>query len=169
MFGLVLLVRILTKESDDLIDLTPFVETNIAFESSYNSPITVTARQQFEDFQDVDALMAAIPKKQDGAHVAIYYPTHASSKQYDTLVVMWNEAWDWFKTIGYQLKEGKEMPADEARSGFQNFVVRGKAAQRSIKLRNWEFPSDGQIESFFGTSGVHWTPKRWKELKELSA
>lgn len=169
LFGLVLLVRVLTKQSDDLIDLTPFVERNIAFKSSYNSPITVTAKQQFEDFQDVDALMAAIPKKQDGARVAIYYPSHASFKQYDMLVVMWNEAGDWFKTIGYQLKEGKEIPADQAKSGFQNFVVRGKAAQRSNKLRNWEVPSDAQIDCFFGTSGVYWTPKRWKALKESSA
>lgn len=169
LFVLVLLVRVLTKETDHLIDLTTFTNTNSAYKSSYNSSITVTAKQQFEDIQDVDALMAAIPKKQDGAHVAIYYPKHASFKQYDTLVVMWNEAGEWFKTIGYQLKEGKEIPADQARSGFQNFVVRGKAAQRSNKLRNWEVPSDGQIDSFFGTSGVHWTPKRWKALKESSA
>ena len=104
LFGIVLLVRILTKQSDHSIDLTHFLSTNIAFKSSYNSPITVTAKQQFEDFQDIGALMAAIPKKQDGARVAIYYPSHASFKQYDMLVVMWNEAGDWFKTIGCPLR-----------------------------------------------------------------
>ena len=34
----------------------------------------------------------------------------------------------WFETIGYQLKEGKEIPTGVARNGFQSFVVRGKAA-----------------------------------------
>jgi hypothetical protein len=25
-------------------------------------------------------------------------------------------------------------------------------------------PSDGEIDSFFGESGKHWTPQRWKKL-----
>ena len=166
LFGLVLLVRILTKQSDHLIDLATFLSTNIEFTTSFNHPINVTAKNQFEDIKDADALMAAIPQKQEGARVAIYYPKHTSFKQYDILVVMWDAAGDRFKYIGYQLKEGKEIPSDQARSGFQNFVVRGKAAQKWNKLRNWEIASGDQIDSFFGSSGVHWTPKRWKELKD---
>ena len=165
LFALVLLVRILTKQTDHLINLATFLSTNIEFTTSFNHPINVTAKNQFEDFKDADALMAAIPKKQKGAHVAIYYPEHTSFKQYDIWVVMWDAAGDRFKAIGYQLKEGKEIPSDQAKSGFQNFVVRGKAAQKSKKLRNWEIASDDQIDCFFGSSGVQWTPKRWKELK----
>ena len=128
----------------------------------------MTGENQFEDIKDADTLMQAIEKAEaevKGAHVAIYYPSHANFKQYDMLVVMWDEDGNRFKTIGYQLKEGKEIPAGQARRSFQNLVVRGKAAQKSNKLRNWEIASDEQIDCFFGSSGVQWTPKRWKELK----
>ena len=165
LFGLVLLVRILTKQSDDLIDLASFPSPDTEFTTSFNSPLTMTPKQQFAEIKDVDVLMAAIPKKQDGARVAIYYPSHAGFKEYDMLVVMWNEAGDLFKTIGYQLKEGKEIPSDQARSDFQNFVVRGKAAQKPDKKRSWEVPSDAQSVCFFGCSGAQWTPKKWRELK----
>lgn len=166
LFGLVLLVRVLTKQSDHLIDLETFLSTNIQFTTSFNQPICVTKNNQFKDFKDAAALLAAIPKKQKGAHVAIYYPSHASFKQYDMLVVMWDATGVRFKVIGYQLKEGKEIPSDQANPGFENFVVRGKAAQKSNTLRNWAIASDDQIDSFFGTSGVQWTPKKWKELKD---
>jgi len=85
------------------------------------------------------------------------------------LVVMWDADGNRFKAIGYQLKEGKKVPADHATAGFDNFVVRGQAAGTSKELRNWKVPSDAQIDRFFGTSGVHWTPKKWKALKESSA
>ena len=138
LFGLVLLVRILTKLSDELIDLSAFVTYNIEFTTSFNEQIDLTGGRQFEDFKDVDELMAAIPEKQGSAHVAIYYPTNASFEQYDILVVMWDSGGNQFKTIGYQLKEGRDTPSSQGKSGFQSFVVRGRAAQNSNMLPGWE-------------------------------
>ena len=169
LFGLVLLVRILTKQSDDLIDVeSSLLIIGADYKTSFNQPIDVS-RKMFGDFDDINSMLAAIPQRNpDGAsaRVAVYYPTHASFKTYDMFVVIWNPNGERSRVIGYQLKEGREIPKEGADQGVESFVVRGKAAQRSCNLRYWKVASDAQISNFFGESGVNWTPKKWKELKD---
>jgi hypothetical protein len=47
----------------------------------------------------------------------------------------------------------------------KNFVIRGKVAKKKAdEGKGWERRSEDQIDAFFGVSGQHWTPRRWKEL-----
>lgn len=135
MFGLVLLVRVLTKQSNHLIDVSPLVTIGVDYTTSVNYPFKITRGKQFDDFDDADSFMKADPNKVEGARVAIYYPTHISFKKYDMFVVMWNADGTHLKTIGYQLKEGKDIPADEAKHGYQIFCGQGKSSSGTKKNR----------------------------------
>jgi hypothetical protein len=35
-------------------------------------------------------------------------------------------------------------------------------ARGKLVANQWYVPSDSEIDFFFGESGMHWTPKRWK-------
>jgi hypothetical protein len=69
---------------------------------------------------------------------------------------------------GYQLKEGAKTPAATMVPSemFKYSVwVRGQATQTgSSSGTGWRVPSTGDIETFFGESGRHWTPAGWKRL-----
>ena len=69
---------------------------------------------------------------------------------------------------GYQLKEGKGLPKASAMTDKfeKSFVIRGIPAQSPGERKDWERPSEMEIDAFFGVSGMLWTPRRWKELNE---
>ena len=80
------------------------------------------------------------------------------------IVAVWQNA-SCKELYGYQLKEGKELPKKEAHVAFmKSFVIRGVAAMKASKIRNWHLASVEEIDAFFGESGSQWTPEAWKQL-----
>ena len=48
------------------------------------------------------------------------------------------------------------------------YVIRGVAGANDKQIRNWIVPSETQIDAFFGVSGAHWTPSKWRSLNGLN-
>jgi hypothetical protein len=128
---------------------------------SFNSPFSWSY-----DFAttEMDKFVAGIEDPATFPHVAVYYPTHASFHLYDGIVAHFHAPGK-RHLYGYQLKEGKALPKESAMSIFEGgYVIRGVAAKVASMGKDWVRPSEQQINAFFGVSGQHWTPRRWKEL-----
>jgi hypothetical protein len=110
----------------------------------------------------VDEFVAGIQPPPSFPHVAVYYPSHAiyrptheSSLLYDVIVAHY-DTWQVRRLYGYQLKEGKALPKDGAMTAFRgSFFIRGEPPKVAGMVKNWERPSEQQIDAFFGVSGQH--------------
>jgi hypothetical protein len=158
LFVAVLLIRCWAQTSDRCI--LPFeFEPPCTF--SYNEPFSWNC-----DFatQSVNEFVAGIDEPAIFPHIAVYYPTHSSFQLYDVIVAHFRAPGK-RRLYGYQLKEGKALPKDFAMPVFDgSFVIRGEAAKVAGMGKDWVRTSEQQIDSFFGVSGQHWTPRRWKQL-----
>jgi hypothetical protein len=156
LFVAVLLIRCWAQMSDRC--LLPF-EIKPACTFSYNKPF-----QGNFATQNVHEFVAGIREPSSFPHIAVYYPTHASFQLYDVIVAHFDE-WHVRRLYGYQLKEGKALPKEFAMPVFDgSFVIRGEAAKVAGMGKDWVRANEQQIDSFFGVSGRHWTPRRWKQL-----
>jgi hypothetical protein len=156
LFVAVLLIRCWAQMGDQF--LLP-VEFEPPCTFSYNKPF-----QGNFATQNVHEFVAGIKEPHSFPHIAVYYPTHASFQLYDVIVAHFDE-WHVRRLYGYQLKEGKALPKDFAMPIFEeSYVIRGEAAKMAGMGRDWVRPSEQQIDAFFGVSGQHWTPRRWKQL-----
>jgi hypothetical protein len=66
---------------------------------------------------------------------------------------------------GYQLKEGKAKRGHIADESIdKSFLIQGAGTKRTVlkDSKGWISPNKDVIDSFFGESGKHWTPERWK-------
>jgi hypothetical protein len=156
LFVAVLLIRCWAQLSDQF--LLP-VEFEPPGTFSYNKPFEGTFATD-----DVDEFVNGIKEPSSFPHIAVYYPTHAKFPLYDVIVAYFDE-WQKRRLYGYQLKEGKALPKKFAMSVFEeSFVIRGEAAEEPEMGKKWVRASEEQIDTFFGVSGQHWTPRRWKQL-----
>jgi hypothetical protein len=156
LFVAVLLIRCWAQMGDQFL-----------FPVEFEPPCTFSYNKPFQGnfaTQNVHEFVAGIKEPHSFPHIAVYYPTHASFQLYDVIVAHFDE-WHVRRLYGYQLKEGKALPKDFAMPIFEeSYVIRGEAAKMAGMGRDWVRPSEQQIDSFFGVSGQHWTPRRWKQL-----
>ena len=105
-------------------------------------------------------------------HLALFYFPHPSFYRYDAVVVTYSELGCDPRFYGYQLKEGRSQVSvkrnDDGLNG-RRYWIQGDAPTGLKTSVEWNVASESQIEAFFGESGIHWTPKRWKELSNESA
>ena len=98
-------------------------------------------------------------------HVAVFYPPHSRFENYDLLVVAYLRA-DARKIYGYQLKEGRTIPQNDASSPCQqSFVIRGYSSQQETLLGGWKVASDEDVDQFIGVTGACLAPKQWRSLE----
>jgi hypothetical protein len=130
---------------------------------SYNSP---WGPDTSFDSSVVNDFVGGIAAPAQFPHVSIYYPSHASFEMYDIIVAVWFAASE-KHLIGYQLKEGRELPKARANASFHtSYVVRGDAAKQASTANGWVRCGREEIDDFFGYSGQFWTPGRWKDLSK---
>ena len=162
LFVVVLLLRAVTQQFDSTIFPLQHL-SSCECSVSFNDPLDLHGKA-FELYSVVDELVTSIIAPAHFPHVAVYFPTHASFEEVDVIVAVWQNA-SCKELYGYQLKEGKEQPKIEAHVAFmKSFVIRGVAAMKASKIRNWHLASVEEIDAFFGESGSHWTPEAWKQL-----
>jgi hypothetical protein len=165
LFVIVLIIRSLTAESSDILPLE-----NLAYTVSLNKKMkTSTPFSKYRNFRE---FIGSIPKKVNcGPHVAVYYFSNNQFARFDVAVAVYNEEGLLEALYCYQLKENGVNPkddikyADDDKHITKKFWIKGLPAATDKLLANqWYVPSEGEIDSFFGESGMHWTPKRWKKL-----
>lgn len=169
LFTAVLLIRVLVRlGSSGLLSLSDFVQTNQSYRVTFNHPIKLPDSTHYGDIDDPATFLKCIDDVEvNCATVAIYFPPHVQFKKYDLFVRIWDQYGRIICTNGYQLKEGRQIPRIESDTDLcdTSYVVRGKSAQSSATLRNWEVPGERRINDFFGVSGEYWTPLKWEQLR----
>ena len=103
--------------------------------------------------------------------ISILYPAHNSFEVYDVLVV-YSVDGKAVSVYGYQLKEGKAKRGHIADESIdKSFLIQGAGTKRTVlkDSKGWTIPNKDIIGSFFGESGKHWTPERWKAFGESGA
>ncbi|CAB9524871.1 hypothetical protein SEMRO_1597_G284900.1 [Seminavis robusta] len=71
------------------------------------------------------------------------------------------------RVYGYQCKEGKHNAAQGTDSDISlSYVMKGLAPQTEATRKGWVISGETDIQEFYGISGMHWTPNKWRELLE---
>jgi hypothetical protein len=101
--------------------------------------------------------------------VSVYYPKLANFAEYDVFVCVWlrdkSSGVVTKELYGYQLKEGKEIPGQQATLPH-SYLVRGQPALNPSGRRGWELLARPELQEFFGVSGTRWLPEEWRGLSE---
>jgi hypothetical protein len=161
LFVIALLIRLMVKEDHSLLFLedSTLHQCHVSYNKLWNG------NYSFEDAKSLKDLLAGMVEPEQFPHVAVYYPPHSSFAIYDVIVAVYDSKKE--RTLrGYQLKEGREIPANPGTECFKSILIRGIAAQRRNELRQWVIASDDDIDSFLGTTGVTLAPKAWREMHE---
>jgi hypothetical protein len=117
------------------------------------------------DIMALAQLMKGLTKPWAYPHAAVYYPPHARFETYDVILVV-HKSEDVRVVYGYQLKEGRVIPAQEADEICDiSFVVRGFAAAKETLRRGWRVASDENIDGLLGVTGSMLAPKKWREMR----
>jgi len=117
----------------------------------------------FENVESLTDFVARLVKPSVLPHVVVYYPRHARFQYYDVIVAFYDERGT-RRLVGYQLKEGREIPDSPGVLCNKSVLIRGLPAQRGKKLRNWIVASEVQIGSFLGKTGSVLVPKEWRKM-----
>jgi len=165
LFVIVLIIRSLTAASSDILPLD-----NLAYTVSVNK-MMITSKP-FCKYKKFEEFIGSIPKKvKGGPHVAIFYFSNDQFARIDVAVAVYNAEGDLDALYRYQLKENGVNPTEDIKcAGVDKHVpkklwIKGLPTARGQLVANqWYVPSDSEIDSFFGESGKHWTPQRWKKL-----
>jgi hypothetical protein len=163
-FVVALLIRIACCEMDELLHLPDSVlqKCTLSYNTLWNEEVNGDVllfrnAELLEDFVAHLELPASFP------HVAVYYPSHARFRVYDGVVVVYDE----HKTrrmVGYQLKEGREIPENPGQLCSVSVLIRA-AAQQEAGLRRWNVASEAQIGSFLGETERLLVPKEWRKME----
>jgi hypothetical protein len=161
LFVIALLIRLFTREQHPLL----FIEDSILQQSRVSYNKLWNWDYSFEDARSMKDLIDGMVEPEQFPHVAVYYPPHSSFAIYDVIVAVYDSKKE--RTLrGYQLKEGREIPADPGTGCCKSILIRGIAARRQNELRKWVVASDDDIDGFLGTTGVTLAPKAWREMPE---
>lgn len=101
------------------------------------------------------------------ASLTVLYPTHNNFEVYDAFVVYSNHGRA-VSVYGYQLKESKSSKKPQTNNKLlKSFFVQGSPANETkTDGKGWTVPNKTTIDRFFGESGRHWTPERWRKFSE---
>ena len=161
LFVVALLIRLFTREHHPLlyVDSSLLSACGVTYNELWNG------NHSFEHARSLKDLLAGMVEPEQFPHVAVYYPPHSSFAMYDVIVAVYDSKKE--RTLrGYQLKEGREIPAKPGSECFKSILIRGTAAQRRNELRQWVIASDDDVDSFLGTTGATLAPKAWREMPE---
>jgi hypothetical protein len=167
LFVIALLLRVASHTFDEHIFPKP-LNFSAQYSYSFNELFCkVPNGKSLEEVHNLEEYISCFEMPDNVPHIAVYYPQHSNFETYDVIVA----AYDKYRNrvlYGYQLKEGAKTPAATMPPSemFKHSVwVRGQAAKSgSSSGTGWKVPSTGDIETFFGESGRHWTPAAWKRL-----
>jgi hypothetical protein len=167
LFVVALLMRVASYTFDEHIFPRP-LDFPDQYSYSYNKLFCkVPNGKPLEEVHNLEEYISCFKIPDNVPHIAVYYPQHSNFDTYDVTVA----AYDEYRNrvlYGYQLKEGAKLPAGTVAPSekFKHSVwVRGQAAKiGSSSDAAWKVPSTGDIETFFGESGRHWTPAAWNKL-----
>jgi hypothetical protein len=160
MFVLFLLARCISRLGNALFLPKEWFEGRASITVHYNCAKTLAYCRTSDD------LMKGIAATSEPS-ISILYPTHAQLEAYDVFAVLFENK-SIVQAYGYQLKEGKVMsnrPAAKFLS--KSFVVKGVANKKAKINNGWSFPSKGDINTFFGPCGSHWTPQVWDAFVQM--
>jgi hypothetical protein len=167
LFVIALLIRVASHTFDESIFPKP-LNFSAQYSYSYNELFCDKPNgKSLEEVQNLEEYISCFKIPKSVPHIAVYYPQHSNFETYDVIVAAYDEN---RKRVlhGYQLKEGAKRPAATRPPSekFKHSVwVRGQAANfGNSSGTGWQVPSTGDIETFFGESGRHWTPAAWKRL-----
>jgi len=160
LFLIVILIRSICFEFDEVILPLPAFSKKPTV--SYNSPLI---DYNVHLLVDVGEYVNRIPKNYPGPHIAVHYPKNAA---FDVIIAVYGENNELGQLLAYQLKENSSNPKTNSPKAWTLFKsrlwVRGRPSNVNNTREHWIIPREDQINVFFGQSGKHWTPKRWKEL-----
>jgi hypothetical protein len=160
LFVLVLFVRALTGQAHTFMGTADIA---MGTQVEYNVPHTCLTTKKMQDF-----LEGITKNLERGPQITLYYPPHASFPHYDCFLVSWDSDGKISRMLGYQLKEGKDLPSSKPSAEVDSsYVIRGAATQKPGNVRGWITPSKEEVNDFFGVSGKQWTPEQWKAITSL--
>ena len=168
LFAVMTLIRVMTCQGCDLLNLSNYIQAYEDYEVCYNWPLNMEHNTTLDEITKPSDLLTCIRNSEvSQPTVGIYYPTHASFETYDLIVQKWGKNGKVLQAFGYQLKEGAEIPASSAPKEFdKSYVIRGKSAKNEYEARGWNVASTEQLDEFFGVSGAEWTPEKWEKLNQ---
>ena len=170
-FVLFLLVRCLTSTYDKyFVPEEWFLENPKVF---YNEPYECKSSQEklFGDCKNWQELLKGVTPGA-GPQLSILFPTNARLfATYDVLVV-YSKDHENKSIYGYQLKEGTASTTKVAATVEieKSFWVQGKSPDNAAskkKNHQWEIADKASIDKFYGESGKHWTPEKWRKFEEI--
>jgi hypothetical protein len=167
LFVIALLIRVASHTFDESIFPKP-LNFSAQYSYSYNELFCDKPNgKSLEEVHKLEEYISCFKMPGIVPHIAVYYPQHSNFEAYDVIVAAYDENRNRV-LYGYQLKEGAKRPAATTPPSekFKHSVwVRGQAANfGNSSGTGWQVPSTGDIETFFGESGRHWTPAAWKRL-----
>jgi hypothetical protein len=166
LFVLVLLIRISTQLFDGHVLCTTSVAHRTSTSTSYNSLWLPSGKDKlpFYKVKNVDQMIRGMQKPGKYPHIAVYYPSNAQFQLYDVLVAEYDEGGN-RSLHGFQLKEGKATASAKPHPGVRSVLVRGSSSTDTrTTLDGWLVLGTDDVNTFFGYSGMHWTPDKLKDL-----
>ena len=163
---IVLIIRIVTRQPKvtaevDLLAGQFSAESRCTYSVSYNEHFQ--KHSNFEACVNLEQLKGIIRHPPNFPHVSIYYPSHAGFLMYDAIVVLYESEICAPCFIGFQMKEGRELPTRRPSDVCLGFLLRGKSA-KNPQAEKWKDLSTKEVNEFFGVSGRSWTPAEWGKL-----
>jgi hypothetical protein len=95
--------------------------------------------------------------------IVLYIPSHNRFRSYDAIAVLFRSG-IMIDCRAFQLKEWDK---DQGRPDEIDvrFLCKGSGANETLFDKNgWRVPDKRSLDGFFGESGRHWTPERWRQL-----
>ena len=136
---------------------------------SYNSYDIFGDVSNCKNFGELyDQIIASKLKITQDYHVAVIAPTSSQFKAYDLFVVVYKKSKDKPQIFGYQLKQGSSyaIVKDTDNLITKSFLIKGGPHKSRRKKQNpWYVAIESELSSFFGVSGIFWTPTVWRQLK----
>jgi hypothetical protein len=161
-FVLFLLARCLTGSSDEyFVPSKWFLKKPEVF---FNGPYQSNELLLFSECENWEQLLKSVTPGIE-PQLSILFPTHSRFATYDVLAVHSNDGQN--KSIyGYQLKEGTASIAQSATIDIErSFWIQGKSPKNAKEQDNWDVPDKATIDEFYGVSGEHWTPEKWRAFE----
>jgi hypothetical protein len=162
LFLAVLLIRIVARENHKLLDIPETYTMKVDDFDFKRDDDRVYITEIVDPAEYIDRIPGAGKRKD---HISVYCPVQSSFMTYDLFLVVWDEEGKRYIT-GYQLKEGEALPdKDPLSTVARNYAVRGASTEKETQTKyKWTSVSEPDISSFFGVSGVNWTPMAWANL-----
>jgi hypothetical protein len=169
LFKTVILIRLLGGLFDKIflpLDKALFSGCSVSYNAIHRGSF-----QYWTACTDLTRLIELAARPSEFPHVAVYHPPNLRFRDYDLFVFAYETDVNPPLIFGYQLKLGKKVIAKTelkriSEDNCRRFWIRGDASSDvSTDVREvWHVATDAEIDSFFGESGVNWTPKAWNKL-----